>query len=88
MWKLEEDAYTARVMLSRSIRTLCFVLPLFLSTFLFAAESDSVRIEIKSSWGGLGVPTTGNLVITGKHGNYGSADRKINVRAVDSLLPH
>jgi hypothetical protein len=80
------DAYTARVMFSRSIRVLCFILLWFPSALPLASGSETVRIEIKSSWGGLGKPTKGNIAITGIRGKYRSEDRKVNAKAVDSLL--
>jgi hypothetical protein len=47
---------------------------------------DPTRIEIKSSWGGLGTPADETLVITGANGRYSAAGHKVDPSAVQTLL--
>jgi hypothetical protein len=77
--------FRGSAMFSRSI-VLCLVLPWLSSALLLASGSETVRIEIKSSWGGLGEPTKGDLVIKGIRGKFSSEDRKVDVKAVEYLL--
>lgn len=65
---------------------LCLLLAVSSAVRLSAAGPDAIRIEIDSSWGGLGAPTKGTLVITGSRGKYRSEERKIDDQAVESLL--
>jgi hypothetical protein len=51
-----------------------------------AGQEVPIRIEINSSWRGLGKPTGATFVISGVHGNYAADDRKIDRKLVDSLL--
>jgi hypothetical protein len=73
-------------MLSRSIKVLCFILTGLPSLCPSASGSDPVRIEINSSWDGLGEPTKGTLVIIGTQGKYRSEDGKVDAKAVGLLL--
>jgi len=73
-------------MFSRSTTVLCLIISWFPSAFLVGSRAETVRIEIKSSWGGLGQPTNGNFVITGIRGKYTSEDRNVDAKAVESLL--
>src|SRR5271157_1440031 len=57
--------------------------------FLFCAScsvAQVTRIEIQSSWGGLGTPSESDLVITGVGGKYKADGRKVESKAVDALL--
>jgi hypothetical protein len=51
-----------------------------------ASGPETVRIEITSSWGGLGPASEGHLLITGTHGKYRSGGGRISPSAVESLL--
>jgi hypothetical protein len=73
-------------MFSPRISGVCFMLSLLSSALLFASGSETVRIEIESSWGGLGQPTKGNFVIAGVRGRYIAEGRRVNAAAVESLL--
>lgn len=50
------------------------------------AQYQPVRIEVKSSWGGLGTPLSGTFRIDGKNGDYKSNGRKVSATAVQELL--
>jgi len=73
-------------MFLRSIAVLCLVSAWFPSAFPLAPTSEAIRIEIKSSWGGLGQPTKGQMVITGIGGKYSSESHKVDAKAVEILL--
>jgi hypothetical protein len=73
-------------MLSRPIKVLCFIITALSSMCLSASGLDPIRIEINSSWDGLGEPTKGTLVITGTQGRYQAEDGKVDAKAVELLL--
>lgn len=73
-------------MFPRLIAVFCLIFPWLPYASLPVSGSEKVRIEIKSSWGGLGQPTKDDLVITGNRGKYSSAGRKVDAKAVESLL--
>ena len=58
---------------------------LFLSAALFATADETVLIEVRSSWFGLG-SSQGSLTITGYKGRYYANGHQIDAKAVESLL--
>lgn len=74
------------VMFPRLIAVFCLIFPWLPSASLPASGSETVRIEIKSSWGGLGQPSKSELVITGSGGKYRSGKHKLEANAVQTLL--
>jgi len=45
-----------------------------------------VRIKITSSWGGLGAPSHGDFLISGKGGRYSADGKTVQSKAVEALL--
>jgi hypothetical protein len=63
------------------------VVVLLASSFRVAAFADEpIRIEIESSWEGLGAPADSSMVITGRNGKYATLDGRVNAGAVSELL--
>lgn len=53
---------------------------------LTALADEPIRIEIKSSWGGLGEPEQNTFVITGKNDKYTANGNSVSSKAVKELL--
>jgi hypothetical protein len=69
---------------SRAVATCAAVL--LASISLYASATDPITIKITSSWGGLGEPTSGELIIVGKGRNFVANGQTVNAEAVRSLL--
>ena len=57
--------------------------------FIFAcdwSEAQSLKIEISSSWGGLGTPSQSSLLIVGENGRYKAAGATVSRKSVEALL--
>jgi hypothetical protein len=76
-------AYTRRVKINRLI--VIFLFAAYLPD-LAAFADDPVRIEIKSSWKGLGPSGEKRITITGKGGKYSAEGRAVSAKAVTELL--
>ena len=77
-------AYTVPAMRYRDHRiTIALFVTLAVARVSIGQE---VRIEIKSSWEGLGKPSHGEIVISGNHGKYTSNGHRVASQAVDALL--
>jgi hypothetical protein len=55
-------------------------------TLVGTSAAQQVRIEIKSSWEGLGNPRQGDIVISGDKGKFTANGRKVDPRAIESLF--
>ncbi|MCU1286787.1 MAG: hypothetical protein JWO13_3137 [Acidobacteriales bacterium] len=51
-----------------------------------ASAAEKIRIEIDSSWGGLGEPSKSNLIIHGDNGRFSADGKRIKPELVDELL--
>jgi hypothetical protein len=72
------------VMIGRS--TTIFFVANVLGPLAFAAEDEPIRIEIRSSWAGLGSPGAKSTAISGRSGRYSAEGRRIDAKAVTALL--